>query len=90
MELNVDKSKVVCKRMVLWLLRFYNNASLPGEVKVRLPTTLFICTIIYDKKSKYQNMDERKKARIMHVSSKNSKTLIELDDIVNIAELASA
>ena len=29
--------------------------------------------IINDKKSKYQNMDERKKARIMYVSSKNSK-----------------
>ena len=35
-------------------------------------------------------MDKRKKARIMYVSSKNSKTLIELDDIINIAELASA
>ena len=35
-------------------------------------------------------MDERKKARIMCVSSKNSKTLIELDDIINIADLAIA
>ena len=30
-------------------------------------------------------MDERK---IMYVSSKNSKTLIKLDDTINIAELA--
>ena len=35
-------------------------------------------------------MDERKKARIMYASSKNSRTLIELDDMINNAELASA
>ena len=31
-------------------------------------------------------MDDRKKARIVYVSPKNSKTLIELDDIINIAD----
>ena len=34
----------------------------------------FIWTALYDKKSKYLSMDERKKARTLYVSSKNCKS----------------